>query len=183
MKHTRVTVTAALAGYVAAIVLANWLTSRFGLVPVLPGLLVTAGTYAAGAAFGLRDLVQQAGGRRLVLAAIAVGAALSWVLSTPALAVASAAAFSAAEVADMAVYTPLRERGWRRAVLASNTVGAVVDTFLFLSLAGFPLTVASVGGQLVGKVLWATIVPLLLISAAGGAWRAVPREPVHQAGA
>jgi len=35
--------------FVAAIVLANWLTSRYGFVSVGLGLSATAGTYAAGA--------------------------------------------------------------------------------------------------------------------------------------
>lgn len=47
------------------------------------------------------------------------GAGLS-ALTAPALAVASAVAFLVAERADFAVYTPLRRRGWARAVAASN---------------------------------------------------------------
>jgi uncharacterized PurR-regulated membrane protein YhhQ (DUF165 family) len=72
---------AALAGYVGSIVAANVLTSRYGLVPVWPGLLTTAGTYAAGAALLLRDVVQETAGRRAVLAAVAIGGASSWLMS------------------------------------------------------------------------------------------------------
>lgn len=158
------TTTAALVAYVAAVVAANWLTNRYGLVPVWPGLVTTAGTYAAGAALLARDALQDAAGRRMVLAAIVAGAGLSAWLSTPQLALASGTAFLVAETADMAIYTPLRKRGWARAVLASNAAGAVVDTFVFLSLAGFPVTTTTVGGQLVGKVLWATALPVAVVA-------------------
>jgi uncharacterized PurR-regulated membrane protein YhhQ (DUF165 family) len=173
----------ALAAYVASIVAANWLTSRFGMVPVLPGLLVTAGTYAAGAALLLRDAAQDAAGRAAVLAAIAVGGVMSWLLASPALAVASVTAFLVAELADMAVYTPLRRRGWARAVLVSNIVGAVLDTVVFLWLAGFGLSIAGVAGQLVGKVAWATILPVSAVVAIREVRRAVPRDAIHTEGA
>ena len=166
---------AALTAYIAAIVAANWLTTRYGLVHVGPGLMTTAGTFAAGAALLLRDVVQDTAGRAWVLGGIAAGAALTWATS-PALAVASATAFLIAECADMAVYTPLRDRGWARAVLASNTVGAIVDTLLFLTLAGFPVTVATVGGQLVGKLAWATALPVAAVLTVRQVRRAVPRH-------
>ena len=164
----------ALAGYVAAIVTANYLTARYGLIPVLPGLLVTAGTYSAGAALLLRDVAQDVAGRWAVVGAIGVGGAISWFMSTPALALASVAAFLVSELADMAIYTPLRRKGWARAVLASNVVGALLDTVVFLTIAGFGLTASGVAGQMVGKVLWATLLPVLLVKGWGASRRAVP---------
>ncbi|MFC9975212.1 VUT family protein [Spirillospora sp. NPDC127200] len=149
--------------YIAAVVVANWVTDRFGFVPVGFGVTATAGTYAAGIALLSRDLVQDLAGRRTVLAAIAVGGALSAWLATPQLALASGVAFLVAETTDMAVYTPLRKRGWARAVLASNAVGAVLDTVLFLWLAGFPIA-AAVPGQLIGKIVWATLVPVVAVT-------------------
>lgn len=162
-------------GYIAAIVAANWLTAHHGLVPVGFGLTATAGTFAAGAALLLRDLVQDTAGRAAVLASILAGAVLTWATS-PALAVASSTAFLLAEAADMAVYTPLRERGWARAVLASNAVGAVVDTVAFLSLAGFPVTASAVGGQLAGKLAWATALPVAAVLITRQVRRAVSRD-------
>ncbi|MGW5003303.1 VUT family protein [Streptomyces hydrogenans] len=169
----------ALVAYAASITAANYLTSRYGLVPVGLGLLTTAGTFAAGAALLARDLVQDTLGRRWVLAGIGLGAALTYTTS-PALAIASTGAFFAAELADMAIYTPLRSRGWARAVLASNAVGAIVDTLLFLLLAGFPVTAATVGGQLVGKLAWATLLPVTAVIAVRR-WRRGPvsRHPVR----
>lgn len=152
----------ALAVYVGAIVAANVLTQHFGMVPVGFGLLVTAGTYAAGFALLARDFVQRYAGVWWTLAGIAVGIVLSWFLASPALAVASAVAFAVAELADLAVYSAIRPRGFVIAALVSGIVAAPIDTVLFLWIAGFPLTWETLIGQLVGKIIWATIVPLLL---------------------
>lgn len=180
----------ALALYVAAIVAANWLTSRYGMVSVFPGLTTTAGTYAAGFALLARDVVQDAAGRWGVLAAIAAGGTLTAVTS-PSLAVASTAAFLIAETADWSVYTPLRVRGWARAVIASNIVGAVLDTLVFLWLAshtipalhlhpvpGIGITARTVTGQLAGKLLWATLLPVLIVTAIRKWRRAVSRHAI-----
>ncbi|WP_203230630.1 VUT family protein [Agromyces humi] len=152
----------ALAVYIGAIVAANILSANFGLVPVGFGLVVSAGTYAAGFALLSRDFVHTYLGVRGVLLGMAVGLALSWFLATPALALASAVAFLVAEVADMLVFLWARPRGFVRAALISNCVSAPVDTVLFLWIAGFPLTFESIVGQMVGKIVWATIVPLAI---------------------
>jgi uncharacterized PurR-regulated membrane protein YhhQ (DUF165 family) len=81
-----------------------------------------------------------------------LGAALSFLVSDPFIALASAVAFGLSELADLAVYTPLRKRGYLRAAIASNIVGAFVDTIAFLTIAGFPVMVA-LPGQMVGKLL------------------------------
>lgn len=173
----RLAAPAALTAYALTIVAANWLTARYGMIPVGFGLVATAGTFAAGAALLLRDVVQDVCGPRWVLAGIGAGAALTAVTS-PALAVASAVAFLLAESADMAIYSPLRTRGWARAALASGIVGALLDTFAFLALAGFPITAASVGGQMAGKAVWATAIPVAAVLAARMVRRAVPRNPL-----
>ena len=150
----------AVAVYVAAIIAANVLTQQLGLVPVGFGLVVTAGTYAAGFALLARDFVHRYAGIRWVWIGIAFGIALSWFLASPALALASAAAFGIAEIADLSVFTWLHPTGFIRAAWWSNVVSAPVDTVVFLAIAGFPLTWQTVGGQLIGKLLWATAVPL-----------------------
>ncbi|MDT0608809.1 VUT family protein [Streptomyces lancefieldiae] len=168
---------AAITAFVATIAAANWATTHYGLVPVGFGLTATAGTYAAGAALLLRDVVQDTAGPRWVFAGIAAGAVLTTVMS-PALAIASTVAFLLAELLDMAVYTPLRSRGWARAALASGLVGAIVDTYAFLTLAGFPITTHTVAGQLVGKALWVTALPVAVVLATRMVRRAVHRHPV-----
>jgi hypothetical protein len=165
----------ALAVYITAVVGANYLTTHYGLVDTGFGLLVTAGTFAAGFALLARDFVQRAGGIRLATTAIAVAGLLSWWLAGPGIAVASTVAFVGAELVDLFVFTPLRPRlGFVSAALASNVVAAPIDTILFLHLAGFGVTAEAVGGQFVAKIVWATLIPLALYIVAR---RAVLRQP------
>lgn len=152
----------ALSVYIGAILAANILSAHFGLVSVGFGLLVSAGTYAAGFALLSRDFVHRYLGLPGVAAGILTGLVLSWFLATPALALASATAFFLAEIADLLVFLWIRPRGFARAALASNVVSAPIDTVLFLWIAGFPLMFESIVGQMVGKILWATVIPLIL---------------------
>jgi queuosine precursor transporter len=149
-------------GYIATILAANWAIQRYGLVPVGLGLLAPAGVYFAGLAFTLRDLTQETVGRRWVVGAILAGAALSALVS-PQFALASGVAFLVSEFADFAVYTPLRERNWLGAVAASNVVGLVLDSVLFLWLAFHSLTFLP--GQILGKT-WMTALAVLLLALA-----------------
>lgn len=139
------------AGLLGSVLAANYVTSEFGLVPVGFGLVATAGTYLAGLTFVLRDTIQDTAGKRATLGVIAAAAVLSFLIADPAIALASAAAFALAELADLSVYTPLRKRGYIRAAVASNIVGAFVDTIVFLAVAGFPIMDA-IAGQMVGKI-------------------------------
>ena len=149
----------ALIGYIAVIVLANWAISTFGIVPVGFGLMAPAGVYFAGLAFTLRDLVQEQLGRGWTVLAIVAGGAVSALIS-PQFALASGVAFLLSELADFAVYTPLRQRNWLGAVALSNTVGLVADSVLFLALAFGSLEFLA--WQIVGK-LWMTVLAVALL--------------------
>lgn len=163
---------AASVAFLGCIVMANYVTSRYGLVPVGFGLYATAGTYFAGLSFIARDAVQDTGGKRLALALIVLGAALSYLVSDPFIALASGLAFLLAESADLLVYTPLRRKGYLRAAVASNVVGAFVDTVVFLWVAGFPV-LDSLAGQMVGKLLVTGVVV-----AGVAAYRVIRSRPV-----
>lgn len=152
-----------LAAFLGCIPLANWLIGNVGtacipngpcLVPVAPGLMAPSGVLVIGAALVLRDAVHDTFGVRWTIAAILGGALLSGFIAPPALAVASGAAFLASELADLAVYAPLRDRNKPAAVLLSGAVGAVVDSALFLYLAFGSL--AYLPGQVAGK-MWAAL--------------------------
>jgi uncharacterized PurR-regulated membrane protein YhhQ (DUF165 family) len=145
--------------FVLTVWFANWLITRYGVVPVGFGMVAPAGVFAAGLAFTLRDVVDRTLGRVAVVAAILAGAALSYTIS-PAFAAASAVAFLVSEAADMAVYTPLENRSFTGAVVLSNTVGAVVDSVIFLSLAFGSLEFLR--GQVVGK-MWMTVAALPVV--------------------
>lgn len=137
-----------LLAYIATILAANAAIAAFGVVPVGFGLAAPAAVYFVGLAFSFRDLTQESLGRRWTVAAIVIGAGLSALIS-PQLALASGTAFLFSELADMAVYTPLRDRHWTAAVVASNIVGLIVDSILFLTLAFGSLDFLA--GQIVGK--------------------------------
>jgi uncharacterized PurR-regulated membrane protein YhhQ (DUF165 family) len=147
--------------FVSTVFLANWAIERYGLVSVGFGLTAPAGVYFAGLAFTLRDITHDTLGRLWVLGAIVAGAILSVTVSTQ-FALASGAAFLLSELFDFAVYAPLRERHWIGAVIASNVVGFVADSVLFLWLAFSSL--AFLEGQIVGKA-WMTLaaIPFLLL--------------------
>jgi hypothetical protein len=145
-----------LALYIGTIFAANWAIDAFGVVPVGFGLMAPAAVYFVGLAFTFRDLAQDSTGKWPVVGAILVGALLSAFVS-PALALASGTAFLFSEMADFAVYTPLRKRSWRKAVLASNAVGIVLDSVIFLTLAFGSLDFLA--GQVVGKG-WMTLLAI-----------------------
>lgn len=154
--------------FVATVWAANYAVKEWGLVPVGFGLEAPAGVYFVGIAFTLRDVVHRALGRRVVVACIVVGASLSWLLEANttipggvvSLAVASGIAFLLSELADLAVYEPIRARGWLPAVVLSNIAGILVDSALFLWLAFGSL--AFFEGQVVGKA-WMTALALPII--------------------
>jgi uncharacterized PurR-regulated membrane protein YhhQ (DUF165 family) len=102
-----------------------------------------------GVALLLRDLVQRHYGKALSLGCILAGAALSFFIATPALAIASASAFLFSELADFAVYTPLARRRFALAIILSCIAGAVADSILFLWLAFGSLE--HLAGQIIGK--------------------------------
>ena len=158
-------------GFVATVIAANWALSRYGIVSIGFGLMAPAGVYFAGLAFGVRDALHESGGRRWVLTAIAAGAAVSWLIEDAVtipgghlpIAAASAVAFGFSELADLAVYGPLRRKAWPLAVAASNVVGAAVDSLLFLWLAFG--SVAHWQGNVAGKAyMVAVALPLVWLA-------------------
>jgi len=172
MTPRPLTVAALTAAFIGCIVAANIVTSSLGIIPVGLGLTATAGTYLAGATFVLRDSLQDHAGKRWVLGVVGAAAVVSFLVSDPFVALASATALLLAELADLAVYTPLRRRGYIRAAVASNVVGAVVDTVVFLGVAGFPIA-SALPGQMVGK-LAVTAAAVALVAA----YRATARRGV-----
>ena len=147
--------------YLLTVPFANWLISNVGvqfepdgphLIPVLPGLMAPSGVLMVGAALALRDVVQDRLGIKWAAGAVIGGSLLTWLVASPFLAIASAAAFVVSESLDLVVYTPLNARGWKpAAILASGLVGSVVDSVAFLLIAFGSL--AHIEGQIVGKIM------------------------------
>jgi queuosine precursor transporter len=149
---------------------ANWMIGHVGivcvpngpcLVPVAPRIMAPSGVLMVGAALVLRDLVQRRLGVEFGLGAIAAGAAISAGLAPPSLVLASATAFFLSEFADFAIYTPLARRRLVVAVVASSTVGLIVDSIVFLWLAFGSLEFLL--GQIIGK-LWMVLLAVPFVA-------------------
>ncbi len=158
-----------LAAFAACIPAANWLIGNVGttcvpdgpcLIPVAPGITAPSGVLMIGLALVLRDMTQRRLGLGWAVAAIVGGAVLSILVAPPALVVASGAAFLLSELADFAVYTPLQRRRLILAVLASSTVGLVIDSAVFLYLAFGNLDYFA--GQVIGKA-WMVVIAVPVI--------------------
>ncbi len=160
--------------FVAVVALANVATAHLGMVELPFGAAVTAGTFLAGAALILRDAVHEFAGRLAVAGCIAAGAAAALPGAPARIAMASAVAFAIAEMVDWAVYSPLRSHGYGRAVLVSSIVAAPIDTAIFLGIAGFPVELGSISGQVFVKVSMAVLAAVIV--------RAVLRYRVRPAG-
>ena len=150
---------------------ANWLIGHVGtscvgphgpcVVPVAPGLMAPSGVTMAGIALVLRDLVQRRLGAAISALAILCGSGLSALLAPASLVIASATAFLLSEFADLAVYTPLARRRLVAAVIASSSVGLVVDSIVFLWLAFGSLDFLA--GQVVGKA-WMVLLSIPFVA-------------------
>lgn len=149
--------------FVATVPLANWMIGNVGaclpdgpcVIPVGFGLTAPSGVLVIGAALVLRDIVHERLGARAALAAITLGSVIAFAVSSPAVVWASVAAFVLSELADFAVYAPLRRRKLWLAVTASGGVGAAVDSAAFMLIAFG--TLDYVAGQIVGKI-WMTAI-------------------------
>lgn len=90
---------------------------------------------AVGLVFVLRDFAQREIGHKVLLVMLA-GAVISFFMASPAVAVASCAAYLVSELVDWAVYT-FSKRPLAQRVLLSSALGTPVDSAVFLSLIGF----------------------------------------------
>jgi hypothetical protein len=149
--------------YLLAIVAANLSVAHFG-----PSSTIINAFLFIGLDLTLRDkLHDDWTGNRLVVrmaGLIATGGAISYLLNADAgpIALASTIAFTAAALADSAVYTALRNRTWFNRANCSNVVGAAVDSLVFPTLAFGGVMWGITGGQFAAKVagglLWAVVI-------------------------
>ncbi len=162
----------ALAAAMAAIVLASNVLVQF----VIAGGFLTWGAFTYPFAFLVTDLANRlhgpAAARRVVLWGFATGVLSSLagsqvILETgPAVplrvAVASGAAFLAAQLLDVAVFQRLRTGAWWRAPLVSSLASSALDTALFFGLAFSAAAAPLFPAAASAAVTWAQgAVPLL----------------------
>jgi uncharacterized PurR-regulated membrane protein YhhQ (DUF165 family) len=127
-------------------------------VPLLPtpwGDLWPPLSIAVGFVFVLRDFAQREVGHGVLLAMLA-GAALSWWLAAPFVAIASATAFLISELADWAVYSWTRKSLPAR-ILWSSALGTPIDSAVFLAMIG-QFTWSGVALMTLSKMLGALVV-------------------------
>ncbi len=101
--------------------------------------LLTWGAFTYPIAFLISDLTNRkfgvGGARIVVMAGFVIAVALSMVLATPRIAIASGAAFFIAQMLDVKIFDHLRASKWWQAPLISSVLASIVDTALFFSLA------------------------------------------------
>jgi uncharacterized PurR-regulated membrane protein YhhQ (DUF165 family) len=130
------------AAFVALVLLANWLASRFVVhVPLTP-YTAPAGVFCIGAVLVLRDWMQQLAGLLRTMPLVYAAGLLSWLVgdlagwtSLEKIAIASVVAFTASETLEAVVFTPIRSKSLTLGVVLSATAGNALDSYLFLSLA------------------------------------------------
>lgn len=147
LKHTAL--------YVALIVAVNYAFAVVPLVKLPDGTLWPPVSLAVGFVFVLRDFAQREIGHRVLLAML-VGAAVSYFMASPMIAVASAAAFLVSELTDWAVYSFTR-RPLSQRILLSSAIGTPVDSLVFLAGVDL-LSAAGVIAMTASKLLGALIV-------------------------
>lgn len=145
--------------YVALVVLANWLASKYLITVPFTHYIAPAGVLCIGAVLVMRDWLQQLRGLRWVFGLILGAGVLSYVMgvaigygSLQRVALASLAAFIVSEgIFETAIFTPLRKRHFTLGVGLSASVGNLIDSYVFLVLA-FPAFWHSLyAGNVIGK--------------------------------
>lgn len=128
--------------YVATVVLANWLASKYFVHVPLTDYIAPAGVFCIGAVLVMRDWLQQIAGLKWSIILVPIAGLISWGVGDIAgwtdlekIAVASVVAFTVSETVEAAVFTPLRKRNLTLGVALSATVGNALDSYIFLALA------------------------------------------------
>ena len=145
------------------VVISNYLVQfpiqYFGLDEIL-----TYGAFSYPITFFITDLANRAYGkvvaRKIVYIGFTIGVTLTFALSTNfsdiisiRIAIGSGLAFFVAQNLDIKIFDKLRKKSWFIAPLTSSTLGSIVDTFLFFSIAfyatGVPWPTLALGDLIV----------------------------------
>lgn len=145
--------------YVALIAGVNWLFDVTPLVQLPGGEVWSPAALVVGFVFVVRDFAQRQVGHYILLAMLA-GIAISWLMASPQLALASAIAFAVGETADWALYS-LTKKPFSQRILLSSLLGAPLDSLIFLFLIGI-LSFVGVLVMSLSKLAGAFIVFLLV---------------------
>jgi len=141
--------------YIGLIVLVNWGFEVVPLVEMPDGEKWPPMSLVVGFIFVARDYAQREIGHRVIIAML-IAAALSYIMASPFVAVASLSAFLISEFADWAVYS-FTGKPFSQRVLISSAVGTPLDSVVFLAVIGH-LSVSGVLAMTASKMLGALLV-------------------------
>lgn len=139
--------------YAAAIIAANLLVAQFG-----PSITPINAFFLIGLDLALRNYLSFRM-NKLQMAAMILGTGLLSYMVNPAagmIAIASCVAFTASALADWATFNTVQGR-WMKRNLAGNSVGALVDSIIFPTIAFGALMPAIVLAQFAAKVAGGTV--------------------------
>lgn len=139
--------------YAAAIISANLLVAQFG-----PSITPVNAFFLIGLDLALRNYLALKMNRYQMAAMILGTGALSYAINpaTGMIAIASGVAFTAAAFADWATFNTVTGN-WMKRNFAGNSVGALIDSVVFPTIAFGALMPAIVAAQFVAKVLGGTM--------------------------
>lgn len=120
------------ATYVALIVLVNWGFTVVPLVEMPGGEKWPPMSLVVGFIFVARDFAQREIGHRVIIAML-IAAALSYLMASPFVAVASLAAFLVSEFADWAIYS-FTKKPFAERILWSSVIATPIDSAVFLAV-------------------------------------------------
>lgn len=120
--------------YICSVVLVNYAFDVAPLLTLPGGETWSPAAFLVGSIFVIRDYAQRDIGH-MVLPAMFLGGAVSWLMVSPAIALASVCAFLTGELVDWAVYT-FTGRPFSQRVLLSSALSTPVDSVVFLSMMG-----------------------------------------------
>ena len=134
------------------VVISNYLV-QFPIQHFSLNEVLTYGAFSYPITFLVTDLANRAYGkivaRKVVLTGFIIGVLLTLFVSTNfsdiisiRIAIGSGVAFFIAQNIDIQIFDRLRKKSWYIAPLTSSTIGSVVDTFLFFSIAFYATGIA-----------------------------------------
>tara|TARA_Y100000768_G_scaffold136925_1_gene101925 strand:- start:5266 stop:5874 length:609 start_codon:yes stop_codon:yes gene_type:complete len=110
--------------------------------------ILTWAAFTYPVAFFITDITNRTYGvmtaRRIVYWGFFTAVILSFYFATPRIAIASGCAFLLSQLIDIQIFTKLSKFQWWKAPLVSSTLGSIIDTILFFTIA-FSVTFSMMG--------------------------------------
>ena len=151
----------------AVVVLSNYLV-QFPINYIGLSEILTYGAFSYPITFLITDLANRAYGvqvaRKIVYIGFFIGVLLTLIISTNfsdlisiRIAIGSGVAFFIAQNLDVNIFDKFRKKSWYVAPLTSSTIGSIIDTFLFFSIAFYgtnvPWLTLAVGDLIVKLII------------------------------